>query len=396
MPPVADPVQQSLENLRLERDATWLYDRLAGVERDDARAAAFRRIADNERRHAGIWAASLERRGVAVPPATGPRLRVRTIALIARLFGTAAVSDLVQALEGDEEDLYTKQSTPEVAAIAADEREHARIWRELDGSRAGRERIAANRRPPGSARQRPRRPRQTSFGRAMAPSRPLRDLQGGRLRGVGWAREQPRPRHGHRRRLGPGSGAHPARGDRRSARRRLQHGCRRVHLDAEPARAVRAADRPRARRARGDARGGAGRARRGVPIEGLQPRGGGPSRGPHCSATRSGRSIRSSGRSSGSTQISLGQRWVPRSARSSPSPLGAAVPVIPYLFGGGPGAFWASIILSLLALFGVGAAVSLLTGRSTLFSGARQVAIGAAAAIVTYAVGTIIGVGVAG
>ena len=56
----------------------------------------------------------------------------------------------------------------------------------------------------------------------------------------------------------------------------------------------------------------------------------------------------------------------------------------------------ASLALSLVALFAVGAGVSLLTGRGALFSGARQVAIGAAAAAVTYAVGSIIGVSVGG
>jgi VIT1/CCC1 family predicted Fe2+/Mn2+ transporter len=44
----------------------------------------------------------------------------------------------------------------------------------------------------------------------------------------------------------------------------------------------------------------------------------------------------------------------------------------------------------------VGAGVSLLTGRGVLFSGLRQVGIGAAAAIVTFVVGSIIGVSVAG
>src|SRR5688500_20341617 len=39
------------------------------------------------------------------------------------------------------------------------------------------------------------------------------------------------------------------------------------------------------------------------------------------------------------------------------------------------------------ALFAVGAGVSLLTGRSLLYSGTRQVLIGAAAAVVTYLVG---------
>jgi VIT1/CCC1 family predicted Fe2+/Mn2+ transporter len=76
--------------------------------------------------------------------------------------------------------------------------------------------------------------------------------------------------------------------------------------------------------------------------------------------------------------------------------IGAAVPVLPYLVGGGVAAFVASIALSLGALFGVGAAVSLLTGRGLLFSGARQVLIGSIAAAVTYGVGRLIGVGVAG
>jgi VIT1/CCC1 family predicted Fe2+/Mn2+ transporter len=72
------------------------------------------------------------------------------------------------------------------------------------------------------------------------------------------------------------------------------------------------------------------------------------------------------------------------------------VPVVPYLFGSGAAAFWVAITASLGALFLVGAGVSLLTGRSLVFSGARQVGIGAAAAVVTYFVGTAIGVSVAG
>ena len=62
--------------------------------------------------------------------------------------------------------------------------------------------------------------------------------------------------------LGRRAPVHPAGRHRRPARRRVQHGRRRVHLDAEPARAVRAPDRPRAGRAGGDARGGGGRAGR--------------------------------------------------------------------------------------------------------------------------------------
>jgi rubrerythrin len=124
-------VAQSLMNLKLERDAIALYDALAAIEKDERRARAFGTIAGNERRHAGIWAAKLREQGADVPEPGAPRLRVRFIILVARLFGTHAVSDLVQALEGDEEETYDAQASPEVAAIAADEREHAEIWKRL-------------------------------------------------------------------------------------------------------------------------------------------------------------------------------------------------------------------------------------------------------------------------
>jgi VIT1/CCC1 family predicted Fe2+/Mn2+ transporter len=72
--------------------------------------------------------------------------------------------------------------------------------------------------------------------------------------------------------------------------------------------------------------------------------------------------------------------------------VGAFVPVIPFLFGeASTGYVVASASLSAVALFAVGAGVSLFTGRSALYSGARQVAIGAGAATVTFVIGRIIG-----
>jgi len=129
----------SLANLKLERDAVLLYDALARLEPDPHRAGAFRTIAGNERRHADIWAGRLTAAGVAVPVADPrPRLRIRFILLVARLFGTRAVTDLVRSLEGDEEAAYLDQDSPDVASIVADEREHAEIWRRLrDGVALG-------------------------------------------------------------------------------------------------------------------------------------------------------------------------------------------------------------------------------------------------------------------
>jgi len=115
VPPI--DVEQSLDNLKLERDAIVLYDALSSIEKDPRRAAAFERIAGNERRHADIWASKLRDLGADVPDPDRPRMRVRFIILAARVFGTAAVAELVKALEGDEEDAYDAQGTsPEVAA----------------------------------------------------------------------------------------------------------------------------------------------------------------------------------------------------------------------------------------------------------------------------------------
>ena len=90
----------------------------------------------------------------------------------------------------------------------------------------------------------------------------------------------------------------------------------------------------------------------------------------------------------------LGSAWGAAAGSFVAFGVGALIPVIPYLLGAGSAAFLVAIGLSLGALFAVGAGVSLLTGRSLLFSGARQVLIGAAAAIVTYVVGIAIGVAV--
>jgi vacuolar iron transporter family protein len=74
--------------------------------------------------------------------------------------------------------------------------------------------------------------------------------------------------------------------------------------------------------------------------------------------------------------------------------VGAVVPVLAWLFSGGTAAFVTSIILSALALFLVGAGISLLTGRSAIRSGIRQLLVGGAAAVATFGIGRLIGVSV--
>src|SRR5262249_18356530 len=70
---------------------------------------------------------------------------------------------------------------------------------------------------------------------------------------------------------------------------------------------------------------------------------------------------------------------------------GALVPLAPFLLAGGWAAVLASALLSALALFLVGAGVSAFTCRSVRASGGRMLAIGTAAATVTFAIGHLIG-----
>jgi VIT1/CCC1 family predicted Fe2+/Mn2+ transporter len=70
---------------------------------------------------------------------------------------------------------------------------------------------------------------------------------------------------------------------------------------------------------------------------------------------------------------------------------GAAIPVLPFLVGSGAAALAVAAVLAGLALFVVGALISLLTHRSVLRSGLRQLGIGALTAVGTFVVGLTVG-----
>jgi vacuolar iron transporter family protein len=76
--------------------------------------------------------------------------------------------------------------------------------------------------------------------------------------------------------------------------------------------------------------------------------------------------------------------------------IGAVVPIIPFLVARGIGAVMASLAVSALALFGIGAAITLFTGMPVWRSGGRQLLLGLAAAGVTYGVGRLIGIAITG
>lgn len=90
----------------------------------------------------------------------------------------------------------------------------------------------------------------------------------------------------------------------------------------------------------------------------------------------------------------LGSPWSAAISSFLAFALGALVPLIPFLVAAGSGAVLTSALLSGVALAGVGATISLFTGRSALRSGLRMVLIGGGAALATYLVGSLIGVAI--
>jgi vacuolar iron transporter family protein len=372
---------QSLENLKLERDAIALYDELARIEKDPRRAEAFRTIAGNERRHAGVWADKLRELGVTVPEPDGPRLRVRTILFVARLFGTHAVRDMVQALEGDEEGIYAEQTSPEVEAIAADEREHAEIWRRLSGAGATGHAAHGPRPSDIAASERWHHAGRSGTLRAvifgvsdglvsnLALVMGIAAASGGEgsfvlMAGIAGLLAGA---------FSMGAGEYISMQSQRELFER-QIALERAELEAMPGEEQ--AELAQVYRSKGFTEAEAATIAERMFRD---PQ--------HALDTLVREEL-------GLDPDELGSPWGAAIGSFVAFAIGAVVPVLPYLFDAGSGAFVAALGLSIAALFAVGAGVSLLTGRSPLFSGGRQVLIGAAAAAVTYLVGTAIGVAV--
>lgn len=403
-------VAQSLENLKLERDAIHLYDIFATIEKDPRRADAFRTIAANERRHAEVWATRLTELGAAVPPPAGARPRVRLIIALARVFGTHSVRELVLALEGNEEQIYMAQAAPEVEAIAADEREHAAIWRRISADRsngaAGQSELI-----PEGARAAVRAGAADHAAAARGVTSPMqiasreqwhRASRSGTVRAIIFGVSDGLVSNlalvmgvaGASAAVGEGrfvllagvagllSGAFSmAAGEYISMQSQRELFERQIALERAELEAMPEEEQQEL---------AAVYVSKGFTPEEAQTIAARMFEDPqHALDTLVREEL-------GLNPDELGSAWGAAIGSFIAFGIGAIIPVIPYLFGSGGGAFWVSITASLAALFLVGSGVSLLTGRSLLYSGTRQVGIGAAAAAVTYLVGNLIGVSVAG
>jgi VIT1/CCC1 family predicted Fe2+/Mn2+ transporter len=123
-------------NLQGEVDSASLYETLSRSEPDPGLAQVYARLAAVERRHADFW----RRRLNDSRPGTGsprPSLRARTLAWLARRFGASFVLPTVAAGEARDIDQYDQQADALAAGLPADERSHARIVQALEASSGG-------------------------------------------------------------------------------------------------------------------------------------------------------------------------------------------------------------------------------------------------------------------
>jgi VIT1/CCC1 family predicted Fe2+/Mn2+ transporter len=320
-------------------------------------------------------------------------MRVRFIILGARLFGTAAVAELVRALEGDEEDAYDAQGeSPEAAAIAADEREHAEIWKRLKrdagdatGPVAGAPRDGvAIAREAGSAAEIGQREQWHRSGRSGTLRAIIFGVSDGLVSNLSLVMGVAGAASGNPSFIllagiaGLLAGAFSmAAGEYISMQSQRELFERQIELERAEMEAMpeeEEAELAASYRSKGFAPDEAARIAHRIfqdPDNALDML------------------VREE---LGLDPDELGSPWGAAGGSFVAFAIGAVVPVIPYVFGGGTVALLVSLGLSLAALFAVGAAVSLLTGRGLVFSGVRQLGIGLAAALVTYLIGSLIGV----
>ena len=124
----------ALASLNDELNGEYLYNALAEVEKDPRLAEVYRRMAAVERKHADEWMERLKSGGVAIPDYV-PNWRSRTLAWVAKRLGVAAV--LPTIIGNERKDSRKYAGIPGSAGMAADESSHNRLLNRVVGTMKG-------------------------------------------------------------------------------------------------------------------------------------------------------------------------------------------------------------------------------------------------------------------
>lgn len=131
-------IRQYEKFLRDERNSAALYDSMAAAETNAALAEIYRRLAETERKHAAVWERKLAEAGAEIPKDT-MGWRTRAYRWLARRFGPSFVLPTLAAIEDGAGAGYQGQPGAEAKAMAAQEQSHARIFGALARTSGGME-----------------------------------------------------------------------------------------------------------------------------------------------------------------------------------------------------------------------------------------------------------------
>jgi len=120
-------------NLQGEIDGAAMYRAVADLEPQPQRAEIYRRLAAVEESHAAFWRKHLEHAG-APQPKLRPSWRTRFLILVAKRFGPDLVLPTLGTLEQIDRDHYDTQPESERTVMPAQERSHARVLARMSGA----------------------------------------------------------------------------------------------------------------------------------------------------------------------------------------------------------------------------------------------------------------------
>lgn len=364
-------------NLADEVDSAFLYRAIASVEKQPQLASVYRRLAETEEKHARFWEERLRAAGVPVPPSR-PGWRTRSLAFLARRFGAQFVlPTIVEAEQGDVLG-YDTQPESQTTAMPVEERSHGRLLASILQSTPGGVEGGALARLEGRHR--------AIGGNALRAAVLGADdglvsnlslvmgVAGANLSSHGilvtgfagllagsismalgeWLSVQS-SRELYQRQIAVEAAELKAHPEEEQEELALIYEAKGLPKEQALALAARLVSAPES------ALDTLAREELGVDPEELG-----------------------------------GSAWEAAISSFCLFAVGAVVPVSPFLFLTGWMAVVASLAVSCLGLFGIGAAITLMTGRSVLFSGFRQVLFGLAAAAVTFGIGKLLGVSLGG
>src|SRR6058998_663285 len=119
-----------LENWQDEVDSAAEYRAMAAGEPDPRLAKVYANLATMEEAHIAFWEARLRTAGAPVPPRR-PSWRSRVLGGIARRFGPELVLATIAAKEEVDQNVYVKQPETATTRMSAQERWHAKVLKQL-------------------------------------------------------------------------------------------------------------------------------------------------------------------------------------------------------------------------------------------------------------------------